>query len=59
MTYQAPVADIAFALKHAASFGTALGEHIYTHLVDAQKQEWDEFRKHVSQWERERYLEIY
>ena len=37
----------------------ALGEHIYTHLVDAQKQEWDEFRKHVSQWERERYLEIY
>jgi glutamine synthetase len=37
----------------------ALGEHIYTHLVDAQKQEWDAFRKHVSAWERERYLEIY
>ena len=37
----------------------ALGEHIYTHLVDAQKQEWDAFRQHVSQWERDRYLEIY
>ena len=37
----------------------ALGEHIYTHLVDAQKQDCDEFRKHFSQWERERYLEMY
>ena len=37
----------------------ALGEHIYTHLIDAQKQEWDAFRQHVSQWERDRYLEIY
>jgi len=37
----------------------ALGEHVYTHLVDAQKQEWDAFRRHVTEWERERYLEIY
>ena len=37
----------------------ALGEHIYTHLVDAQQQEWDAFRRHVTPWERERYLEIY
>ncbi|HEX5505627.1 MAG TPA: glutamine synthetase, partial [Thermomicrobiales bacterium] len=37
----------------------ALGEHIFTHLVEAQKQEWDAFRKHVSEWERERYLELY
>ncbi|MCA1725212.1 MAG: type I glutamate--ammonia ligase [Thermomicrobia bacterium] len=37
----------------------ALGEHIFTHLVEAQKQEWDAFRKHVSSWERERYLETY
>ncbi|MDX6647279.1 MAG: glutamine synthetase [Miltoncostaeaceae bacterium] len=37
----------------------ALGEHVFSHLVDAQKQEWDEFRKHVTDWERERYLEIY
>jgi glutamine synthetase len=37
----------------------ALGEHVFSHLIDAQKQEWDAFRKHVSQWERDRYLELY
>ena len=37
----------------------ALGEHIFTHLVEAQKQEWDAFRQHVTAWERERYLEVY
>jgi glutamine synthetase len=37
----------------------ALGEHVFTHLVEAQKQEWDAFRKHVSSWERDRYLEAY
>lgn len=37
----------------------ALGEHIFSHLVEAQKQEWDAFRRHVTGWERERYLETY
>ena len=37
----------------------ALGEHVFSHLVAAQKQEWESFRKHVSQWERDRYLELY
>jgi len=37
----------------------ALGEHVFHHLADAQKQEWDAFRRHVSQWERDRYLELY
>jgi acyl-CoA dehydrogenase len=32
MTYRAPVADIAFALKHAAGFGPALAEGIYGDL---------------------------
>ena len=39
MTYRAPVADIAFALKHAAGFGPALAEGLYgdldEDLVDA------------------------
>ena len=34
MTYRAPVADIAFALKHAAGFGPALAEGLYGHLTD-------------------------
>ncbi|HLT20340.1 MAG TPA: type I glutamate--ammonia ligase [Thermomicrobiales bacterium] len=37
----------------------ALGSHVFEHLVDAQRQEWDLFRLHVSQWERDRYLELY
>ncbi len=37
----------------------ALGEHVFERLLEARKQEWDAFRKHVSAWEIERYLEIY
>lgn len=37
----------------------ALGDYIVRHLVAAQKQEWAAFRRHVSQWERDRYLELY
>jgi glutamine synthetase len=35
----------------------ALGEHVYEAYLRAKTQEWDEFRMHVSEWERERYLE--
>src|SRR5712692_8065730 len=34
MTYRAPVADIAFALKHAAGFGPALEEGLYGDLAE-------------------------
>jgi glutamine synthetase len=37
----------------------ALGDHVFERLTEAQLSEWDEFRKHVSQWERDRYLEVY
>ncbi len=37
----------------------ALGDHIFERLLEAQRTEWGEFRRHVSQWERERYLEVY
>jgi glutamine synthetase len=35
----------------------ALGEHIYSAYMRAKTMEWDEYRTHVSEWERERYLE--
>ncbi len=35
----------------------ALGEHIYSAYNRAKSLEWDEFRIHVSEWERQRYLE--
>ena len=37
----------------------ALGEHVFERLVEAQMAEWDAFRMHVTDWERERYLELY
>ncbi len=37
----------------------ALGDHVFERLIEAQRTEWSEFRRHVSEWERERYLEVY
>ncbi len=37
----------------------ALGEHVSDRLIEAQTAEWDDFRKTVTEWERDRYLEIY
>jgi glutamine synthetase len=36
----------------------ALGEVIYENLVEAKMEEWGEYRRHVSPWEVERYLDI-
>lgn len=37
----------------------ALGEHTSERLIEGQTAEWDAFRVHVTQWERDRYLEMY
>lgn len=37
----------------------ALGPHIFSYLVEAQKQEWGAFRQHVGSWVRDRYIELY
>ncbi len=34
-----------------------LGEHVFEAYTQAKALEWDEYRIHVSQWERERYME--
>jgi glutamine synthetase len=46
-------------LEQDAVVCDALGPYIVRHLAAAQKQEWAAFRRHVSQWERDRYLELY
>ncbi len=38
---------------------SALGDHVFERLIEAQRSEWSAFRRHVSAWERERYLEMY
>jgi len=51
MTYRAPVADIAFALKHASGFSAALAEGLYGELdeatVDAVLEEAGKFASDV------------
>jgi glutamine synthetase len=35
----------------------ALGDHVFDHFVAAKREEWDDYRTQVSDWEVERYLE--
>jgi glutamine synthetase len=37
----------------------ALGDHVFSHYIDAKREEWDEYRMQVTQWELDRYLEAY
>jgi glutamine synthetase len=37
----------------------ALGDHVYSHFIEAKRREWDEYRMQVSDWEVERYLEAF
>ena len=36
-----------------------LGEHIFNHFLEAKREEWDEYIRHVSPWEMDRYLGVY
>lgn len=44
------------ALADDAVIQQALGPHIYERFTDAKRQEWDDYRLSVSQWELDRYL---
>jgi glutamine synthetase len=37
----------------------ALGDHVFSHFVEAKRREWDEYRMQVSDWEIDRYLEAF
>jgi glutamine synthetase len=37
----------------------ALGQHVFDWFLEAKRQEWDEYRKQVTPWEIERYLQVY
>jgi glutamine synthetase len=37
----------------------AMGDHVFTHFVEAKRAEWDEYRTQVSQWEVGRYLDMF
>jgi len=36
----------------------SLGDHVFDHLIELKKKEWDDYRTHLSQYEIDRYLPI-
>jgi glutamine synthetase len=45
-------------LASSALVRRALGDHIFERYVELKREEWEEYRVQVSQWELERYLPI-
>ena len=37
----------------------ALGDHIFEHFLEAKREEWHDYIRHVSPWEIDRYLNVY
>jgi len=46
-------------LKKDPVIQEALGEYMYTKYISAKTQEWDEFRLQVTEWEVNKYAELY
>jgi glutamine synthetase len=36
-----------------------LGEHIFQHFIEAKREEWSDYIRQVTGWERHRYLKVY
>jgi glutamine synthetase len=36
-----------------------LGDHVFEHFVEAKREEWHDYIRHVSPWEVDRYLAVY
>lgn len=51
--------DALTALQEDSVIRDALGEQLVDRFVEAKLIEWEEFRGHVSGWERERYLALH
>lgn len=48
--------DAVHALQEDVFMQEVLGKHISDKFIEYKKEEWSEFRKHVSNWELEHYL---
>src|SRR3712207_1652911 len=46
-------------LERDEVISSALGPHVFERFLEAKRQEWDEYRLFVSQWELDRYLGVY
>jgi glutamine synthetase len=57
-TLPGTLGDALEALAEDEVIRNALGEHVYDVFQRAKWAEWDEYRIQVTEWERERYLEM-
>lgn len=46
-------------MKHSDLMHEVLGEHAFNKFYETKMQEWDDYRMHVTDWEVEKYLEVY
>jgi len=46
-------------LKKDKLIQLALGKHTYANYINAKTKEWNEYNLQVTQWELDKYLEIY
>ncbi|MHC4418879.1 MAG: type I glutamate--ammonia ligase [Planctomycetota bacterium] len=51
--------DALYALKKDGLMRETLGEHLFERYIDVKSREWDEFKKQVTEWEVETYLDIF
>ncbi len=58
-TLPASLGDALKALRDDEVVQRALGPHIYQRFLKAKQEEWNAYRRHVSQWELDRYLGVY
>ena len=47
------------SLRRTRSCSETLGEHIFNHFLEAKREEWADYIRHVSPWEMDRYLGVY
>jgi glutamine synthetase len=45
-------------LENDETIRAALGGQVCERLIEAQRRQWSDYRRHVSTWERERYFDV-
>jgi len=53
------LAEALDALKKDEVLQETLGQHLFERYIDVKTKEWDEFKKQVTNWEIETYLDIF
>ena len=47
------------AMEQDEVIAEALGDHVFSHYLEAKKEEWAEYSSQITNWELDRYLEAY